>query len=168
MLQELKSQHKEMARMTLEGYSSFDIAEKLDMHPGSIQQIKRDPLFKQMLGKLEDKADEEVVDVRKKISELSIKAVEKMDGLIDSYDDKVSLNASKDILDRAGYKPVEKSENLSATVHLTKDEIEELKGRAKKSGAMVSEAEYKEIDDTHYGSRKDLAPSTDYLGAEPA
>lgn len=139
MLKDLRSNHREIARLTHQGIKPSEISERLGINIGTVYLIRRDPLFKQALAKLDDEADKEIIDVRKRLAEMSLKAVDRLDNLLDSYDDKVSLSASKDVLDRAGYKPPEVTQNYHAHAHFTADDIEELKSRAAAAGAMVVE-----------------------------
>lgn len=167
MLKDLKSNHREIARLTHQGIKPTEIAERIGMDVGTVYLIRRDPLFKQALAKLDDEADEEIIDVRKKLAEMSIKAVDKLDNLIDSHDDKVSLKASTDVLDRAGYKPPEVTKNYHAHAHFTSDDIEELKSRAASAGAMVKEADEESfIEAKNHSSGCLFAPPAEYISEE--
>jgi transposase len=145
-LQELKTQHREVARLKFEGYQPSEISERLGMSLQTVYGIQSDPLFKQELARLNDKADEEVVNVRRRLSEMSVKAVEKLDTLLDSGDDRIVLRASQDVLDRAGFSAKQRHEHLHAHTTFDQNKVEELKERAKMAGAVIQDYDSEEED----------------------
>ena len=129
MLQELKTHHREVARLRFEGLSPKDIAERTDSPIQTVYSILRDPLCKSYLDGLHDKADSTTIDVRRKLAEMNTQALDTLKWLLTSGDipPSVQLGAAKDVLDRNGYKPPERHEHLS--VHLTAEDILELRQR---------------------------------------
>lgn len=160
-LNELRSQHREVARLTFEGYKPTEIAERLDMPISTIYGIRHDPLFKQEVERLNDLADSEVVDVRRKLAGMSVKAVERLDQLLDSHQEKIQLDTAKDVLDRTGYAPKYQFDHRHTHMHFNDEKIQELKDRAKKAGAVVSdnEAEDAEFEETSSENRESEAAS---------
>jgi len=55
---QLKGNYGHIARMTLEGFNSRDIAGKLGMSEHSVTKIKKSPIFKQALASLQAQADD--------------------------------------------------------------------------------------------------------------
>lgn len=88
-------------------YSIKQIASILCVSPGTVRNILKD---EEVLNKINDYLAEEKSLVEGRIKTLSIKAIETVNELMDSDDDSVRLNASKDVLDRAGHKPSDKQE----------------------------------------------------------
>lgn len=132
MLEELKSHHREVARLKFEGYKPAEIADQMGMPISSVRLILKDPLCKALVQKLGDQADEQVIDVRKRLAEMNVYALDVIENILrDEYGHvpaNTQLNAAKDVLDRTGYQAVQRTENIHA--HMTRDELEEIKKRA--------------------------------------
>lgn len=88
-------------------YSTNQIASILCVSRETIRKMLRDEY---VCNKINDYLAEEKQVVEGRIKTLSMKAIETVSELMDSDDDSVRLNASKDILDRAGHKPTDKQE----------------------------------------------------------
>lgn len=129
MLDQLRSNHREIARLKFEKFTPAEIAQQTGMALATVRGILADPLCKAHIDKLQDEADTQVVDVRKRLAEMSIKATDVLDQVLDSLEEKNKLAAAKDVLDRAGYTPRFKHEHIHA--HLSREDIESLKARAR-------------------------------------
>ena len=101
------------------------------------------------MDRLNDAADIQIIDTRKRMilmNELSLDRIGEI--LAPTTDEKpkipysVILSAARDNLDRSGYQVVQRTQTL--TMHLTKDDLAEMKKRAISAGAAIPEAEYKE------------------------
>lgn len=126
MLKELRSQHRSIIQMSFNGFKNNEIAEKLGMSPATISQILRSPLGQAYLNGLIDKAQEDTLDVRKKLISLNKGALGTIERILDPKQKapfNVQLTAAKDVLDRNGYKPSDKFE-IDVFSHKTDDEIE--------------------------------------------
>lgn len=145
MLKELKANHREIARLKFEGRKPVEIAEQMEMSISRVRVILADPMCKAHISHLSDKADNGTINIRKKFSELAVKAVDTIEDLLtyDNVNDSVKFKAAQDVLNRAGYAPVQESRHLS--VHLTSDDLKEMKRRALAQGAIISDAEYEEV-----------------------
>lgn len=111
MLKELKTQHRTIIQMVFSGFSNNEIAERLEMNPASVSQIIRSPLGQAYLGGLNDKAQEDTLDVRKKLTSLNKSALATFERILDPRQKAphaVQATVAKDILDRNGYKPPDK------------------------------------------------------------
>lgn len=131
MLKQLKTYHREIARLSFQGFNTAEIANRLDTGSQAVGRILRDPLCKSFLAGLMDKADDQVINVRKKLLDLNPKALGAFDDILDkdsSAPASVILNAAKDILDRNGYKAPEQHQHLA--VHLTTEDIKKMSQRA--------------------------------------
>lgn len=136
MLTELKAHHREIARLSFEGYSPSEIAEMKDMNVVTIRGILRDPLCKAHIDGLSDKADKETIDVRKRLAEMNEYALSTLENMLrdDGVPHNTQLKAAQDVLDRNGFNIRHKHEH--AHVHMTPEQLADLKQRAKNAGAV--------------------------------
>ena len=136
MLTELKQHHREIARLSFEGFTPAQIAEQMNLNIMTVRNILRDPLCKAHIDGLSDKADKETIDVRKKLAELNRYALNVMEDMLrnDGIPANTQLKAAQDVLDRNGYNIRHKHEH--AHVHMTPEELADLKERAKNAGAV--------------------------------
>jgi len=107
MLKELRSQHRTVIQMVFAGYKSVEIAERLEMSPVTVSLIIRSPLGQAYLEGLQDKAQEAVLDVRKKLVSMNssaLKVIERIMNPAEKAPHSVQLTAAKDVLDRTGFK----------------------------------------------------------------
>lgn len=129
MLKELKTHHREIGRLRVEGFKPDEIAQRLEMKIQTVYNILRDPLCKGFMDGLADKADACTVNVRKQLAGLNQYAVKGLKDLLTLGDTPAAtmLGACKDVLDRNGFKAPEKVEHIHA--HLTAEDIAQLKAR---------------------------------------
>ncbi len=138
MLSELKAQHREVARMKLEGFTAVEIASQTGLALSTVRGILADPLCKAHIDQMNDKADSEVIDVRKRMAQMNAKALDVIEEILD-YPDvpyNVKFQAAKDNLDRTGYAPAQRVNH--AHLHLSPEELTEIKKRAKDAGCLSS------------------------------
>jgi len=145
MLQELKTKHREIARLLLEGIKPAQISERFDMPLSTVYNIQSDPLFKAHTMRLSDEIDQEVIKVRKRLAEMNSKALDALDDLLtyDNIPPAVRLNTAKDVLDRNGFAPAQNVNHNHA--YFTAQDLLELKQRARNAGAAI-EVEYEELE----------------------
>lgn len=80
-------------------------------------------------------------DVRELITSYAREAVETVAGLMRHAENEgVKLNASKDLLDRGGFKPTEKSEVVH--IEVSSDDVERLMTAMKEAGEELEELEF--------------------------
>ena len=111
MLKELRTNHRTIIQMKFSGFTNNEIAEKTGMAPATVSQIIRSPLGEAYLNGLQDRAKEDILDVRKKLVSLNKDALKTFGRLIDpktKAPHSVQYNTAKDILDRNGYKAPDK------------------------------------------------------------
>ena len=111
MLKELRTNHRTIIQMKFSGFTNNEIAEKTGMAPATVSQIIRSPLGEAYLNGLQDRAKEDILDVRKKLVSLNKDALKTFERLIDpktKAPHSVQYNTAKDILDRNGYKAPDK------------------------------------------------------------
>lgn len=111
MLKELRTNHRTIIQMKFSGFTNSEIAEKTGMSQSTVSQIIRSPLGEAYLNGLQDRAKEDILDVRKKLVSLNKDALKTFERLIDpktKAPHSVQYNTAKDILDRNGYKAPDK------------------------------------------------------------
>ena len=132
-LQKLKTHHREIGRLKFQGLSTNDIAKRVELNPATVSTLLNNPLMQGYINGLQDRADDQVIDVRKKLAELILPAIDVQAGMLDPktnahINPSVQLAASKDVLDRTGYKPPEKSFHHHSVI--TAADLLELKARS--------------------------------------
>ena len=83
-------------------YTLTKIAEMIEVNPATVSNWLRQPKVKAVVDGMQM---EQYEMVGLKMNALTVKAINTLSGLLDSKDDYVKLNATKDILDRGGFKP---------------------------------------------------------------
>ena len=83
MLKELRTNHRTIIQMKFSGFTNNEIAEKTGMAPATVSQIIRSPLGEAYLNGLQDRAKEDILDVRKKLVSLNKDALKTFERLID-------------------------------------------------------------------------------------
>lgn len=126
MLKNLKTQHRSIIQMSFNGFKNHEIAEKHGLTQSTISTILHSPLGKAYLNGLHDRAQEQTLDVRKKLIDMNASALDAISNILDP-DTKapfnVQLTAAKDVLDRNGYKPTDKFE-IDINSQKTDEEID--------------------------------------------
>ncbi len=139
MLAQIKTQHREIARLSFEGFRPIEISEKTGMAISSVRAIISDPLCQAYIATLDDKADDGVITTRKRMANMVSKSLDVIDDMLSlEVPPNVALRAAHDILDRTGHQPVQRHEHVHG--HLTREDLEELKARARKAKVMIVDA----------------------------
>lgn len=95
------------------GYSVTKIAKLLNMSQSGIRRWLKDDTIRGIIEQYQQDEDE---IVKQGLKALRLKALYRMSDLVDSKVDGIAWQASKDILDRTGYKPSTKQEvNIEVT-----------------------------------------------------
>lgn len=106
------------------GKKDHEIRERMGITQNHLKRLKNDPVCQ---GWIEEFLTDSVESTRNKIRDATGKAFETLEALLLSPNDGVKLGAVKEILDRAGLKPVERKV-ITATMNvksLSEDEIKE-------------------------------------------
>lgn len=145
-LQKMNQLHHEIVRRIVVGQKDIDIANALDITQATVQYVKRSPIVKQKIDIMMGARDASTVELQKQINALAPLALHEMSKIMidDGAPHGVRANIGKDILDRAGFKPA--NVNINKDEGYTKEQLEEIKQRAKGAGILfeVEEAEYTE------------------------
>lgn len=127
MLEELKTKHREIARLKFEGVRSADIAKRTGVSLATVYKILRDPICKGYISGLGDKMDETTLSVRERLMKLNDNALECFEDIL-SKDSKASYTVqaavSKDVLDRTGNKAPDKIDINHTLENKSDDEID--------------------------------------------
>lgn len=95
------------------GVTIKDIASLLGVTQGHVRNVLRNPLVKEAITQIQNEEDEVV---KQGIKALRMKAMKKMNDLMDSRQDAIAYQAARDILDRTGHKGTVKQEvNVNIT-----------------------------------------------------
>lgn len=131
--------HREVLRLAVTGMKSVDIARALNVTEAMVSYTLNSPVAKREMELLRSSRDLDALDVAKRIQQVAPVALQVMEELLAQGNENTKYKAATDILDRAGHAAVKtlRTENLS--VHLTHDDIEEIKSRAKEIGLCTSD-----------------------------
>ncbi len=128
--------HHEICRLSLAGMHNVDIARHLGISEVTVSTTLNSEIVKRKMAVLQGARDMDAVSIAKRIQELAPKAVDVLNDLLDSQVEAIQLRSAVDVLDRAGHGAVKKE--LSLTGHLSKDDIDQIKNRAKEVGLVHS------------------------------
>ena len=117
MLKALKVKHREIARLSFEGFGPSDIQAKTGINLQSVYKILNDPICQSYINGLGDQVDKASLSVRERLMKLNANALEAFEDIL-SKDSKapysVQASVGKDILDRTGHAaPKEANVNLT-------------------------------------------------------
>jgi len=118
-------------------YSHNKLAQLLEVHPNTIANWLRRKDVKQVIEEMQ-KLTHEMVGVQ--LRALTLKAINKLNALIDSPIDGVALQAVKDILDRSGHKAKQEIK-IDKTVTTIEEQIRKLADKT------IIDADYEIIED---------------------
>ena len=138
-LAKLRQIHHEIARLLASGLSETEVAGVVGYSLSRISILKADPSFKELLAYYSKRQEEVFIDVRKRLAVLGMDAVAELQDRLDYKSDSLTntqlIEITKASLDRAGFNPVNKTENVQ--VLLTGDELAKLKERIGGTNARI-------------------------------
>jgi DNA-binding CsgD family transcriptional regulator len=136
-IQNIWDTHREIMRLLVAGMHHVDIARELGVTPATISNVMNSAICKRQMNLMRDARDLDAVDVSKRIQEIAPVALQTLEELLCTGNDNVKLKTATDLLDRAGHAAVKTLRTESLSVHLTADDIAEIKSRAKQVGLCV-------------------------------
>lgn len=101
--------------MIITSKTQKQIAKEIQVSENTICEWKKDKEFKEEMQK----------QMKENFSSLAIEAQKKLKKLLNSKNENIQIQAIKDILDRAGYKPIDKIEATSMSKVELVDDINE-------------------------------------------
>lgn len=150
-IQQLWDLHHEIIRLALLGWKHLEIARELGVTGATVSNCLNSEIGRRHLELMRNARDAESIDLATEIRNNAPRAFKLLMELMD--DDttatKERIAIAMDNLNRAGYMPPKVVEGHFIHAHLTRQEIDEIKSRARESGMMVlpsaNEAEIVEI-----------------------
>lgn len=107
--------HRSIMRLHLRNLRPAEIAECVGLSLDQVYNIMRSDMYKAEMKALQGRANDKVIDgvvnVRRKIEQLSGQSIATLENLLEyTSSDRLKADIAFDLLDRAGFKPVEKRE----------------------------------------------------------
>ena len=143
---ELSTRHKQIIVMAASGLKPGEIARALEMSNSRVSVILNDPRSKMLQEEIAaEQLSHMLTDTMSYIQANAMTAAKKVVSLMNGAEsERVQQTSAFDILDRAGFKPVERS--ISANLDLDQDMAEELMGALRES--RMDEAVPEPVEDT--------------------
>jgi len=138
-LKELWDRHQEINRRLAVGQPSVQIAEEMGITPVCVSYTKNSHLAQERRAVLQRELDVKAIDVGKRIRALAGEAVETLSAVMADPDGQKHLRVrvACDLLDRAGYGAINRTQNQNIVAHLTHDDLEQLKQLGRNAGLIV-------------------------------
>lgn len=145
-VKEIWYQHQEIIRLIVLGYGNIEIGEMTGYSAQTISNIRNSPVVRERVAQLQGELDHRTLDIVERVREFEPIALEHLEkiilGKVQGVSPALRAKTCENYLSRGGHGTVQKIANIPSA--LTRDDIEELKRRAKEAamdqGAM--EAEY--------------------------
>lgn len=104
-IQHLWEKHHKMLRLTLLGWQVQDVATELGVSVATVRNCVNSSLGRKVLQEMQAVVDNKTIDVATKLQEMSIKAAQKLEEILEDPDTPKSLQArvAMDNLDRTGH-----------------------------------------------------------------
>lgn len=135
----LRGIHHEIAQLLAQGLSETEVSTITSYSLSRISILKRDPSFKDLVAFYQKQKTEQFADMQKRLATLSLDAIGEIQERLAEKPDSIStsqlIELSKVTLDRAGYSPVAKSQNIS--VSMSAEELRELRQAANRGDVEV-------------------------------
>lgn len=128
-IQSLRHTHHKVARLLALGIKEVEVSAITGYSPSRISILKSDPMFKELLGYYSDQVGQEHEHVVGKLAALTEDALDVIVQRLEAAPDKFTIPQLLEIVrsagDRAGYAPVQRTENLSVT--MTTEDLQKMK-----------------------------------------
>lgn len=128
--------HAEIVRRKAVGQSNTQIADSMGISKMQVSNVVNSPIIQDRLAIMNGARDAYTIDLARDIREFAPKCLDLLKEIIagESQTGQLASPALKarvavDVLDRAGYSPVKNINLQSAHVHLTKEDIDQMKQR---------------------------------------
>lgn len=150
-IKELNDRHHAIIRMHVLGYSQTEISNALRISQTTVCHVLQNSAVREKIDDLRTQLDNGTEDMAKAIQGLAPSALRVMQDALEGVNrvtldgtetvtvikPKERLTAARDILDRSGHGAVSRSE--VATMHLTPDELQEIRERANAARPRIVE-----------------------------
>ena len=146
VVKEMSDRHHKVAQLAALGLKNKDIAEKTGFAFKYIQQITNSPVVRNTINMLKGADDKKVVNVTKRIAELCDKSADIFEAILnegelatDMEAKRLQLKAAEGIWDRGGHGKQTKVNVAQTNLHVTPEQLLELKTRAIAAGAVIED-----------------------------
>lgn len=129
--------HQEIMRLAVTGMKQADIARELGVSEVMVSYTLNSPVVKRQMMVMQAARDVDAIDVAKRIQEVAPKALDVLEELLETGNDTIRLRTATDLLDRAGHAAVKTFRTQSLSVHLDKEDLDEIKQRAREIGLCI-------------------------------
>lgn len=129
--------HQEIMRLAVTGMKQADIARELGVSEVMVSYTLNSPVVKRQMMVMQAARDVDAVDVAKRIQEVAPRALDILEELLETGNDTIRLRTATDLLDRAGHAAVKTFRTQSLSVHLDKEDLDEIKQRAREIGLCI-------------------------------
>ena len=147
-IQKLNSDHREIIRLKKMGLNYDEIAKKVGCSKVKVNYTINGILGQMIIQDMENSEDVKVSHMVRRLDDIAVMAIEVLNTIVEDDDISMGLRfqAAKDILDRAGHSATKKLQVNSTHAHLTGDDIERIKDRAR-NAQIVDVVQEKEPED---------------------
>ena len=145
MLQKMNERHHEIARLSVLGYDTTTIADKLGISKQTVYQAVHSPILKAKMALLRGHRDAKTLNLMDEINNILPDAITLLKNVIDGgtldegdvRDRALQVSTAKHLLGIGGLSPVKRVEARTQTTHLTADDIRGLVTEARELGMCV-------------------------------
>jgi AraC-like DNA-binding protein len=134
-ISELHSRSREIIRQNVLGAKSVEIAENLGISPVTVNYTINSELGKARIEELQQAKDGACVDVLCYIKSKAMDAALMVEHIMQTGCENNQLKAAFDMLDRAGFAPVQKQQSVTAV--LTGEDVAAMRQRALEAGMLA-------------------------------
>lgn len=135
-IQNIWDKHRQIMRCLVQGMKHTEVAEYCHVTPQTVTNVMNSAICKRQMDLMRAEADLDAVAVQKHIQEISGIALQTLEELMLTGNDNTRLKAATDILDRAGHAAVKTIRTENTHTILNRDDIEEIKNRARNAGLI--------------------------------
>lgn len=137
--------HQEICRLAATGMRRQDIAEAVGVSTATVTYTLNSDLGRNKVQALRKVRDERATDIASRIKKMAPKALDVLNEYLEDTEtsEVTKRTVAFDILDRAGFKPANRNENVN--IHLTEDELSEMKARRDAAREQGNIADTEEI-----------------------
>ena len=139
--------HHEIARHILMGWKNVEIGKKLNISAQTVSNVRNSPIVQEHITIMQSARDADTIDLAKEIKEIAPVALDLLKDIITGDNDgagaSINLRArtSENMLARVGHGVPHRVQAESVNIHLTSEDISEIKRRAMLAKNVVSDQE---------------------------
>lgn len=141
-LRAIRAAHHEVAKLVAQNYTNVEISARTGRSPTSVQQLRRDPAFKELVAFYANEAREIEVDVLRQAKNLSAGAIAEIQQRLEESPEQFSVEdltkLAEKLMDRTGHGPTKTIQRLD-----TADAIKRLieRKQAAQAGKVIEREE---------------------------